>query len=185
MRNAQFLSLTFLFFSLFFLTYASAEEEWTIKKLDNLVFANVSGEITHGDQLGFFIRPESNCEKVWNIFTVYTYEKPKDINDLQLRDLPIKINGKELTASVQNISPFLMGHRFIFSLGQFEIEDYVKFLNEFYKEFNKFEIEIIDGDAFKAAKYFDIRHNHWKLDQLVPSVLEAQELCQQIINKQL
>ena len=67
----------------------------------------------------------------------------------------------------------------------FHQEDYAKFLNEFYKEFNKFEIEIIDGDGFKAAKYFDIRHNHWKLDHLVPSVLKAQELCQQIINKQL
>ena len=59
----SFLFRAFLFLSLFFLTYASAEEKWTIKKLDNLVFANVSGEITHGDQLGFFIRPESNCEK--------------------------------------------------------------------------------------------------------------------------
>jgi len=178
MFNIKFILLIFL---LLFPTYASAEEEWTIKKVDNLVFANVSGEITHGDQLGFFIRPESNCEKVWNIFTVYTYEKPKDINDLKLKDLPIKINGKELTASVQNISPFLMGYRFIFSLGKFDIDDYVKFLNEFYKEFNKFEIEIIDGDGFKAAKYFDIKHNHWKLDQLDASINKATALCKELL----
>ena len=181
----SFLFRVFLFFSLFFLKNVSAKEEWTIKQFNNLSFAQVTGEVTYGDRLGFFIRSESNCEKVWNTFTVYTYEKPEDVFELKLRDLPIKINGTESTASVQNISTFLMGHRIIFSLGKFDIDDYLKFLNKFYKEFNKLEIEIIDGDGFNASKYFDIRHNYWKLDQLIPSVLEAKKLCQQIINKQL
>ena len=39
--------------------------------------------------------------------------------------------------------------------------------------FRKYEIEIVDGIDFKAAKYFDITTNNWKLDKLVPSVLEA------------
>ena len=33
---------------------------------------------------------------------------------------------------------------------------------------------------FKAAKYFDITANNWKLDKLVPSVLEASKLCKTI-----
>ena len=32
----------------------------------------------------------------------------------------------------------------------------------------------------KAAKYFDIPNNNWKLDKLVPSVLEARKLCKTI-----
>ena len=34
--------------------------------------------------------------------------------------------------------------------------------------------------GFKAAKYFDIPNNNWKLDKLVPSVLEARKLCKTI-----
>ena len=48
-----------------------------------------------------------------------------------------------------------------------------------YDEYQKYEIEIVDGIDFKASKYFDIRSNNWKLDKLVPSVLEANELCKQ------
>ena len=33
---------------------------------------------------------------------------------------------------------------------------------------------------FDAEKYFDIPINNWKLDKLVPSVLEAYKLCKQI-----
>ena len=47
-------------------------------------------------------------------------------------------------------------------------------------EFEKYEIRIIDGLDFKAAKYFDIPVNSWKLDKLVPSVLEAHKKCRQI-----
>ena len=46
--------------------------------------------------------------------------------------------------------------------------------------FRRYEIEIVDGVDFKAAKYFDIPNNNWKLDKLVPSVLEARKLCKTI-----
>ena len=46
----------------------------------------------------------------------------------------------------------------------------------------KYEIEIVDGIDFKAAKYFDITANNWKLDKLVPSVLKAKKLCKTINN---
>ena len=81
-----------------FLSSAYAEEEWTITKFDKLVNVAVSGEVTHGDTLNFFIRSEDNCEKVWNTFSFYTYEKPGDIQQLLHKNVPIKINGKELSA---------------------------------------------------------------------------------------
>ena len=51
-----------------------------------------------------------------------------------------------------------------------------------YVEEKKYEIEIVDGIDFKASKYFDIRSNNWKLDKLVPSVLQATKLCKTINN---
>ena len=79
-----------------------------------------------------------------------------------------------------SVSPFLMGYRVSFSLGTFPIRDYIYFLKEFYDEFQKYEIEIVDGIDFKADKYFDISVNSWKLDNLVPSVLAAHKLCKQL-----
>ena len=73
-----------------------------------------------------------------------------------------------------------MGWRVLFTIGVYPIKEYINHLNNFYTEEKKFEIEIIDGIGFKADKFFDIRGNSWKLDKLVPSVLEAYKLCKQI-----
>ena len=161
---------------------AQAEEEWTIDRYETLSYARVSGEQTHGDNLNFWIRTQDNCETVYNTFTVYTYEKPGDIKQLLNKNIPIKLNGTDLTASVQDIAPFLMGYRVHLSLGSYPIKEYIYFLKEFYDEFQKYEIEIVDGLDFKVAKYFDIPVNSWKLDELVPSVLEAHKKCKQIDN---
>jgi len=180
----RFFIFIFLHLFLFLLVVAyqaeAEEEEWTIDRYETLSFARVSGEVTHGDNLNFWIRTQDNCEKVYNTFTVYTYEKPGDIKQLLNKNIPIKLNGADITASVQDISPFLMGYRVHLSLGSYPIKEYVYFLKEFYDEFQKYEIEIVDGIDFKAAKYFDITTNSWKLDKLVPSVLEASKLCKTI-----
>ena len=50
-------SLSVCFFSYFFSPFSNtAEEEWTIDRFKDLSYARVSGEITHGDSLNFFIR---------------------------------------------------------------------------------------------------------------------------------
>ena len=183
-RFLIFISLH-LFLFLLVIVYQAQASEWTIEKYKTLSFARVSGEVTHGDNLNFWIRAEDNCAKVYNTFTVYSYEKPGDIKQLLNKNIPIKLNGEELTASVQDISPFLMGYRYHLSLGSFPIKEYIYFLKEFYDEFQKYEIEIVDGVDFKSSKYFDIKTNSWKLDKLVPSVLEANKLCNQISHKKL
>ena len=183
-RFAIFISLH-LFLFLLVIAYQAQSSEWTIDRYKTLSFARVSGEVTHGDNLNFWIRAEDNCEKVYNTFTVYTYEKPGDIKQLLNKNIPIKINGEDITASVQDISPFLMGYRVHLSLGSYPIKEYVYFLKEFYDAFQKYEIEIVDGLDFKADRYFDIRNNSWKLDNLVPSVLEANKLCKELSHKKL
>ena len=185
-RFLVFISLHLFLFLLVIVYQAQADdEEWTIDRNKTLSFARVSGEVIHGDNLNFWIRAEDNCEKVYNTFTVYTYEKPGDIKQLLNKNIPIKINGEDITASVQDISPFLMGYRVHLSLGSYPIKEYVYFLKEFYDEFQKYEIEIVDGLNFTASKYFDIRSNSWKLDKLVPSVLEANKLCREFSHKKL
>ena len=183
-RFAIFISLH-LFLFLLVIAYQAQSSEWTIDRYKTLSYARVSGEVTNGDNLNFWIRVQDNCDKVYNTFTVYTYEKPGDINQLLDKNIPIKINGAEITASVQDISPFLMGYRVHLSLGSYPIKEYIYFLKEFYDEFQKYEIEIVDGLDFKAAKYFDIRNNSWKLDELVPSVLKANKLCKEFSHKKL
>ena len=182
MHWISFLFLRLLLLSVIFLSNAYAEEEWTIDTFRDLSYARVSGEVTHGDSLNFFISKEDNCAKVYNNFTFYTYKKPGDIKQLLDKHIPIKMNGVELTAKVISVSPFLMGYRVSFSLGKFPIKEYIYFLSEFYEEFQKYEIEIVDGVDFKAAKYFDIPVNNWKLDKLVPSVLEASKICKDMKN---
>jgi hypothetical protein len=180
-RFAIFISLH-LFLFLIVIAYQAQSSEWIIDRHETLSYARVSGEVTHGDNLNFWIRTQDNCDKVYNTFTVYTYEKPGDIKQLLNKNIPIKLNGADITASVQDISPFLMGYRVHLSLGSYPIKEYIYFLKEFYDEFQKYEIEIVDGLDFKAAKYFDIQINSWKLDKIIPSVLEAHKKCKQIDN---
>jgi len=180
-RFFVFISLHLALFLLVIVYQAQADdEEWTIERHETLSYARVSGEVTHGDNLNFWILTKDNCEKVYNTFTVYTYEKPGDIKQLLDKNIPIKINGAEVTAKVQDIAPFLMGYRVHLSLGSYPIKEYIYFLKEFYDEFQKYEIQIVNGLDFKATKYFDIQINSWKLDKLVPSVLEAHKKCKQI-----
>ena len=181
-RFLVFISLHLFLFLLVIAYQAQADdEEWTIDKYKSLSYARVSGEVIHGDNLNFFIGSHENCEKVYNSFTFVTYEKPGDIQQLVGKNIPIKINGEDLTAKVQSVSPFFeMGYRVSFSLGTYPLKEYIYHLSNFYNEEGKYEIEIVDGIDFKAAKYFDITANNWKLDKLVPSVLEASKLCKTI-----
>ena len=45
-------------------------------------------------------------KRVYNNFTFYTYEKPADIYQLEGKNIPIKINGEELTAKFAQLALF-------------------------------------------------------------------------------
>jgi len=172
----------FLFLLLFAYHAQADEDEWQIDSFETLSYARVSGEVIHGDSLNFFIQSKNNCEKVWHNFTFVTSKDPGDIKQLLDKHIPITINGEEVTAVVEHISPFLSGWRVLFTIGVYPIREYIHHLNNFYIEEKTFEIAIIDGINFKAEKYFDISINSWRLEKLVPSVLEAHKLCKQINN---
>ena len=158
-----------------------AEEKWTIKKYQKLSYARVEGEVQPEDTLNFFILAEDNCNKIWNTFSFLTFKKSVETEYLLHKEIPIKLNGIDLTAKVEDIKPFSRGYQIMLSMGVFPIKEYVYFLNEFYSELKKFEIEIVDGVNFKADKYFDIRINNWKLEKLIVSISKANKLCKEIV----
>ena len=172
---------TFVFFVIS-LSNVYAEAEWNISRHETVSYARVSGEVTHGDNLNFFILGSSDCTKLWNTFTVYTYEKPGDIKQLIDKHIPILINDKELTATVESVSPFLMGYRVHFSLGFFPVESYITSLQKLYERDNKFEVTIVDGINFKASKYFDLPRNSWELNKLLPNINQAKKICKNLGN---
>ena len=172
---------SFVFF-IISLSNVYAEAEWDINTSKTISYANVSGHVTHGDELNFLISKKYDCNKLWNTFTVYTYEKPGDINQLVDKNIPITINGKELTANVRSVRPFLMGYSVYFSLGLFPVEQYVDLLQKLYDQDKKFEITIVDGINFKASKYFDLPINSWNLNKLKPSITQAKKMCKDLSN---
>ena len=138
---------------------------------NRLILDNINFKINEGQIFGMLGPNGVGKSTIFNLITGLISPKSGKI----------KINGEDLTAKVQSVSPFFeMGYRVSFSLGTYPLKEYIYHLNNFYKEENKYEIEIVDGIDFKAAKYFDITANNWKLDKLVPSVLEASKLCKTI-----
>ena len=116
MHWKPFLILQIAAFLLNLLSNAYADEKWTIKKFKSVSYAIVSGEVQSEDKLGFFISNEDNCKKVWQTFSFLTFEQPGDIKQLLHKHLPIKLNGNELTAKVEEILPHSRGYKIIFSL---------------------------------------------------------------------
>ena len=47
--------------------------------------------------------------KKCGIILHFTHENPGDIKQLLDKHIPIKINGEDFTAEVDDVSPFLMG----------------------------------------------------------------------------
>ena len=116
-RFLIFVSAHLFLFLLVIAYQAQADhEEWNIDKFEKLVYARVSGEVTHGDSLNFFIHVNDDCDRVWNNFTFYTYEKPGDIKQLignvpKLNDTlyPIKKGETLITFAVTSTPLIFIG----------------------------------------------------------------------------
>ena len=158
-------------------THSKAEEEWSIEEL-MVILTNVSGEIQYGDKFVFILMPEDNCNKITTMF--YTWNDPGDYRQLIDKHIPIKLNNIETTAEVINIMQVYDGLKVIFTLGVYPIKDYTYILYNLYKHEKKYEIEIVDGINFKAKKYFDIRVNRWKLENLIPSIDKALKILKKM-----
>ena len=161
----------------------ATEVEWNIERFKEFSYATVSGEIQHVDKLAFIISSDDNCREVTSWFSFYTWNNPKDFKNLIDTEIPIMLNGEiEISATILSIKPFLNGNQVILGLGTFPIKEYIYLIHKTYKEYKKYEIEIIDGINFKANKYFDITINRWKLENFIPSIRKAIKICRDLNN---
>ena len=168
----------FFFFHLFIFlilitSYSYAEDKWSFEKLDGFNYGALAGEVTHGDKLRFIMRKD-HCDTVQHVVTFYTYQKPADISQLNGQKIPVQINdvsGFKIKAFM--VRPFLMGYQVWFSLGSWPVDTLAKAL----KEFDSYEIKIVDGHGFKAKKYFDITVNNWVLKNLGDAFQRIKSNC--------
>ena len=154
-----------------------ADDKWDFDKLDGgFSYGALAGEVTHGDKLRFIMRKD-HCDTVQQVVTFYTYQKPDDISQLKGQKIPVQINdvsGFEINAFM--VRPFLMGYQVWFSLGSHKVDEYTKIL----KEFDRFEIKILDGYGFKAEKYFDVTANNWELKDVGDAFQKMKNDCLEI-----
>ena len=71
------------------------------------------------------------------------------------------------------VRPFLTGYQVWFSLGAWPVDTLASAL----KEFDSYEIKIVDGHGFKAKKYFDIIVNNWELKNLGEAFQRIKSNC--------
>ena len=180
MRWILFISLHLLVFLILILSHAEAREEWTVTRFEDYSYASVSGEIQFKDKFVFVLMPEDNCSEITTMFSFYTWNDPGDYRQLIDRHIPVKLNGIETTAEVLTILPANDGLKYVLSLGTYPIKEYTIISHKLYEENKKYEIEIVDGLNFKAAKYFDITINRWKLENFLPSIDKAIKICKEI-----
>jgi len=176
MRLFLFFFFHLLIFLILITSYSYAEDKWSFEKLDGFNYGALAGEVTHGDKLRF-IMTKDRCDMVQHVFTFYTYKKPNDISQLNGKKIPIQINGvADLEVKVFMVRPFLMGYQVWFSLGTWPVDTLASSL----KEFNRFEIKILNGYGFKAEKYFDITVNNWEIKDAGDAFQKMKKDCLEI-----
>ena len=180
MRLFLFFFFHLLVFLILITSYSYAEDKWSFEKLDGFNYGALAGEVTHGDKLRFIMRKD-HCDTVQHVVTFYTYQKPTDISQLNGQKIPVKINDVSgFDIKVLMVRPFLMGYQVWFSLGTWPVDTLASAL----KEFDSYEIKIVDGHGFKAKKYFDITVNNWELKDLVDAFQRMKKDCLEISTKE-
>ena len=168
------INLSIIFFlKLILFTQSAYSDDWTIEKLNNRIIVSKNGEITHGDNLRFFITKDY-CDELQEVFTFYTTNNHAKINDLKGKLLSVKINQHEIKSEVMFVLPFLLGHSAWFNMGRYKIDDHI----EFFQNTNLYELKILNEVGFIATDYFDIPYNHWNIKDLKTNLKKGQKECE-------
>ena len=180
-RFLIFISLHLFLFLLIIAYQAKAEEDkWHVQEFDTFVVTAKNGEVTHGDKLRFFMN-KGDCERMGILFSFTTLKNNKNIQSLQDKTLPIRINGHQVDGAakvilVQN----LFEHMNIVMMqapGLKNIEKMINSMMAWYNHDNFFGIRLVGNQGFDPDEYFDIKDNNWKLDGLPEKITEAQSIC--------
>ena len=168
------INLSIIFFlTLILFTQSAYSDDWTIEKLNNRIIVSKNGEITHGDNLRFFITKDY-CDELQEVFTFYTTNNHAKINDLKGKLLSVKMNQHEIKSEVMFVLPFLLGHSAWFNMGRYKIDDHI----EFFQNTSLYELKILNEGSFIATDYFDIPYNHWNIKDLKTNLKKGQKECE-------
>ena len=175
------LSVHLFLFLVLFAYHAQAEEDlWYVEEFDTFVVTAKNGEVTHGDKLRFFMN-KGDCSRMGILFSFTTMKNHKNIQSLQDKTLPIKINGHQVDDAakvilVQNLFRD-MNIVMMQAPGLKSVKDMISAMMAWYEDKNFFGIELVSKPGFDPSDYFDIIDNNWKLDNLPEKITEAQGLC--------
>jgi hypothetical protein len=175
------LSVHLFLFLVLFAYHAQAEEDlWYVEEFDTFVVTAKNGEVTHGDKLRFFMN-KGDCSRMGILFSFTTMKNHKNIQSLQDKTLPIKINGHQVDDAakvilVQNLFRD-MNIVMMQAPGLKSVKDMINAMMAWYEDKNFFGIELVSEPGFDPQDYFDITDNNWKLDHLPEKILQAQRLC--------
>ena len=170
----------FLFLVLFAYHAQADEDQWYVEEFDTFVVTAKNGEVTHGDKLRFFMN-KGDCERMGILFSFTTMKNHKNIQSLQDKTLPIKINGHPIddAAKVVLVQNLFRDMNIVMmqAPGLKSVKDMIGSMMTWYKHENFFGIELVGKPGFDPSDYFDIIDNNWKLDDLPEKITEAQGLC--------
>jgi uncharacterized protein YneR len=170
----------FLFLVLFAYHVQADEDQWYVEEFDTFVVTAKNGEVTHGDKLRFFMN-KGDCSRMGILFSFTTMKNHKNIQSLQDKTLPIKINGHQVDDAakvilVQNLFQD-MNIVMMQAPGLKSVKDMINAMMAWYEDKNFFGIELVSEPGFDPQDYFDITDNNWKLDHLPEKIIQAQRLC--------
>ena len=170
----------FLFFlTLPYLNFQNgySQDLWKIDHYKNHSYAIVSGEIINNDKFVFALSAEDECLEVSTMFSFFTLDPPGNFDQIIGRKIPILLNTIETTAEVLSIFPYKGGLKVVFYMGTFPIKEYIDAVNKLYNAEKTYKVRIVDGLNFQASEYFEIIENNWNLDEFIPSIDKAYDVC--------
>ena len=108
-------------------------------QFNDRIIVSKNGEITHGDNLRFFIT-KNYCDELQEVFTFYTTNNHSKINELNGKILTVSMNEYEVKSEVMFMLPFLLGHSAWFNMGRYKIDDHI----EFFKNTSLYKVKILN-----------------------------------------
>lgn len=170
-------------------TYSEASESpWDVRSMSNgqTILVLKTGNVTYGDTLILVLENNNGkCNHIQESFNFYTTTKNIQIKAIEGKNIPVKFNEHELFAKASYVFPFLLGHRVMFSMGSYEVNEYLDYM----LKYETYSVTIVDENLstrvmqphliknFKASDYFDVPNNSWDLKGLEEAILKARKLC--------
>jgi hypothetical protein len=188
-RLIIFFAVHILAITLIINTYSEASESpWNVRSMSNgqTILVLKTGNVTYGDTLMLVLENNNGkCNHIQESFNFYTTIKNIQIKAIEGKNIPVKFNEHELFAKASYVFPFLLGHRVMFSMGSYEVNEYLDYM----LKYETYSVTIVDENLstrvmqphliknFKASDYFDVLNNSWDLKGLEEAIGKAQKLC--------